>query len=92
MTNFVSRPIIGLGTFIAEYTTNPMLIVSIVSAVNVLATLYVREPEDGQEAQIIPDEKVYDSFRCDSDLSSSRSEAERNKYSEYSDDEDSKFR
>ena len=51
MTNFVSRPVIGLGTFITEYTSNPMLIVTVLSAFNVLATLIIREPEDGLEAQ-----------------------------------------
>ena len=42
MTNFVSRPVVGVGTFIAEYARNPMLIVTAVSAVNILATFIIR--------------------------------------------------
>ena len=60
MTNFVSRPVIGVGTFITEYTSNPMLIVSFFSALNIAATIMIRQPEDGLEAQIVADQKVSD--------------------------------
>lgn len=50
MTNFVSRPVIGIGTFISEYTSNPMLIVCAFSLLNLSSTLIIKEPEEIDEA------------------------------------------
>ena len=58
LTNFVSRPVIGLGTFITEYTNNPMMIVSVMSAVNILATLIIREPDESIEIKMIADGRL----------------------------------
>lgn len=53
MTNFVSRPVIGIGTFISEYTTNPMLIVSVMASINIGATFMIRPPgEEEDEVEI----------------------------------------
>ena len=49
MTNFVSRPVIGLATFITEYTNNPMLLVAVFSAVNIAATFIIKEPTEEEE-------------------------------------------
>jgi len=44
MTNFISRPVIGLATFITEYTTNPMLLVSVFSMLNSGVTMIIKDP------------------------------------------------
>lgn len=44
MTNFISRPVIGMATFITEYTTNPMLLVSVFSMLNSGVTMIIKDP------------------------------------------------
>jgi len=46
MTNFVSRPFIGMATIITEYTKNPMVIVCILSILNMGTTFMISEPAD----------------------------------------------
>ena len=49
MTAFVSRPLIGLGTIFAEYASNPMIIVLILSCVNIVASFIIKEPGKEEE-------------------------------------------
>ena len=70
-----------------------MLIVSVLSALNVFATLIIREPEDGLEAQIVEDENVQVSnidnflFDSNSNLGMTSPLARRKKSRDWSDDD-----
>ena len=46
MTNFVSRPLIGMATFISEYTSNPIMLVTILTTINIGSTFIIKEPEE----------------------------------------------
>lgn len=45
MTNFVSRPVIGIGTFMTEYLKNPMILVCIFSGLSIGTTYMIEEPK-----------------------------------------------
>ena len=45
MTNFISRPVIGIGTFITEFIDNPMLFVTIFSTMSIMTTFIIEEPD-----------------------------------------------
>lgn len=67
MTNFVSRPVIGVGTFISEYTSNPMILVCGFSLLNLGSTLIIREPEDVEVDETIQG-KGYAMLKSDSSM------------------------
>lgn len=48
MTNFVARPLIGLATFISEYTSSPIMLVTILTSINIGSTLIIKEPEEDE--------------------------------------------
>ena len=48
MTNFVARPLIGLATFISEYTSSPIMLVTILTAINIGSTFIIKEPEEDE--------------------------------------------
>ena len=58
MTNFVSRPVIGIGTFMTEYLENPMLLVCIFSGLSIGTTYMIEEPtmKEKTDEEIIEDE------------------------------------
>ena len=58
MTNFVSRPIIGIGTFMTEYIANPMILVCVFSSLSIGTTYMIEEPKikDEIDEEIIEDE------------------------------------